>query len=323
MCSYVVETSCSEYVNNVPRSNTYIPSYCEITATDATVCANGQYTFWDEFASICIRTIATSKETCEEFPHPEVSDCAAVAMGISAVTAQASCIEVPGCVYEPNDTDPSAPGECTPVGGSTWAPNQCLDFSGLIDVCDVTMTGGAENAAANRLTCETEPGCVYSPDDAGTPENEETCLIRDRDACEFELLSIQNGQQTVSGKGLFAYGAASGIDVGDTISVIQVLGSDPVGETRQIVSVFSSDMATVSGPWQIETGGVAIPVKFSTGTGACPGEHTKALAYRSLRAPVHETEREGDSGCCNCAHIYRWLCETHLMCLSETRPLAV
>ena len=130
----------------------------------------------------------------------------------------------------------------------------------------------AQNAAANRLVCESQSGCVYTPDDAATPEDEETCLIRDEDACEYDLLSIQNGQQTVSGKGLFTYSGGTGvIDVGDTLTVVQALGNNLVGEKRQIVSVYSSDMATIDSPWQQDTGGVAIPVKFSLGTGACPG----------------------------------------------------
>jgi hypothetical protein len=269
---YDVETSCSEYVNNVGRNNVYTPAYCEIVATDATVCANGQYTYFDSDLDVCIRSIATTQATCEEFPHPEVSECAAVDMVGTAQAANDACVAVPGCVYVAN-VDTQVPGECTPVGGSTWRPNQCRDYTNDAEVCqEVSMTGGATNAAANQLACQAQSGCVYTPDDAATPENEEICLIRDEAACEHELLSIQNGQQTVSGKGLFAYSGGTGIDVGDTITVVQALGSDLVGETVQVISVFSADMATVNSPWAQDTGGVAIPMKFSVGDGACPGE---------------------------------------------------
>ena len=271
---YNVETSCAEYSNNVPRANTFTAAYCEIAATDGTVCANGQYTYYDEDAAKCIRTIATTKASCEDFPHPEVSDCAAIEMIGAASAANAACIAVPGCVYVPNSVDAQVAGECTPVGGSTWVPNQCRDSSTGAEQCqEVVFTGGAQNAAANRLACQAQPGCVYTPDDAATTEDEEICLIRNEEACEYKLLSIQNGQQSVSGKGLFAYSGGGGaIDVGDTITVVQALGSDLVGETVQVASVYSADMATVTAPWQQETGGVAVPMKFSVGAGACPGE---------------------------------------------------
>ena len=294
-----MKTSCSEYVNNAPRSNVYTPAYCEIVATDATVCANGQYTYFDSDMNKCIRSIATTEATCEEFPHPEVSECAAVAMVGTAQAANDACVQVPGCVYEPN-ADAQQPGQCTPVGGSTWVPNQCRDSINDAEVCqEVTMTGGAANAAANRQVCQAQSGCVYTPDDAGTPQNEETCLIRDEDACEHKLLSIQNGQQTVSGKGLFAYSGGTGtIDVGDTITVVQALGSDLVGETKQVISVFNADMATVNSPWAQDTGGVAIPMKFSVGDGACPGVQARIPVPFDTLWFTREQARMRQRKCC-------------------------
>merc|ERR1719230_2438276 len=178
--NYQIETSCAEYVNNVPRANTYTPGYCQIGTTDqsgtfihasADVCANGQYTLYDAAASICIRTIATTEATCEQFPHPEVSECAAVPMVGTATAANDACIAVPGCVYVPNEDDNALPGDCTPVGGSIWVPNQCRDSTDT-EVCqEVVMADpAAQNAAANRLVCESQSGCVYTPDDAATPE---------------------------------------------------------------------------------------------------------------------------------------------------------
>jgi len=103
----------------------------------------------------------------------------------------------------------------------------------------------------------------------------------------------------VSGKGLFAYSGGTGIDVGDTITVVQALGSDLVGETVQVISVFSADMATVNSPWAQDTGGVAIPMKFSVGDGACPGrikqnklEHDMHTLSASLLAANSATRDE-------------------------------
>lgn len=293
---YVVETSCSEYVNNVPRLSggnplVFTAGYCSIVATDATVCANGQYTNWD--GTNCIRTIATSEETCEVFPHPEVSECAAVPMTGTAATADAACVAVPGCVYVANTDNVALPGSCTPVGGSTWVPNAC-SVAGGVDECSAAtlLTPAATNAAANQLTCEAQAGCVYTPDDAGTSDNEETCLIRDEAACENSLVSIQTGLNIVSGMGLFVGGGDGTIDVGDTITVVQAIGSDLVGETRQIVSVASESMATVDAAWAQDTGGVAMTHQFSTGTGACPGERAPQTAACPDTRPASSTKND-------------------------------
>jgi len=121
-------------------------------------------------------------------------------------------------------------------------------------------------------------------------------LIRDEAACEHSLVSIQTGLNIVSGMGLFVGGGDGTIDVGDTITVVQAIGSDLVGETRQIVSVASESMATVDAAWAQDTGGVAMTHQFSTGTGACPGrmrqnklEHDMETLSASLLATNTDT----------------------------------
>ena len=77
----------------------------------------------------------------------------------------------------------------------------------VVDDMDVEDLAACEDTAAGFATC------TYTPDNAGTAADEESCLAVNRDACEHRLLTIQNGLDTVTGDSLFGTGK---IDVGDT-----------------------------------------------------------------------------------------------------------
>ena len=97
----------------------------------------------------------------------------------------------------------------------TWNENSCADSNGD-QMCPLasTLTGtDDQDLAACEDTAAGFATCTYTPDNAGTAADEESCLAVNRDACEHRLLTIQNGLDTVTGDSLFGTGK---IDVGDT-----------------------------------------------------------------------------------------------------------
>ena len=209
--SYTVTTSCAQYTNEVTTGYTFTAAYCEIPATDQAVCEAGTHTAWRSADSKCERTIATSKATCEVYEYPQVTECAAVTMVANSATNVAACEAIAGCVHTAGAT--GAEDTCLPSG--TWNENSCVD-SNNAEMCPLasTLTGtDVEDLAACEDTAAGFATCTYTPDDAGTAADEESCLAVNRDACEHRLLTIQNGLDTVTGDSLFGTGK---IDVGDT-----------------------------------------------------------------------------------------------------------
>ena len=170
-----------------------------------------------------------NKATCEEFPHPEVSECAAAGMSglLRTLRTPASpFLDVSTCRMLTPRRPESAHRRVVPHGGQTHAVLMEMETQPLLTSARTSPCLSGRERGGQPTACQAQSGCVYTPDDAATPENEQTCLIRDEAACEHELLSIQNEQQTVSGKGLFVTSGGTGtIDVGDTITVVQALGS--------------------------------------------------------------------------------------------------
>ena len=214
--SYTVTTSCAQYENEVETGYTFTAAYCEIPATDQAVCEAGTHTAWRSADSKCERTIATSKATCEVYDYPQVTECAAVTMVANSATNADACAAIAGCVHGAGaDTGANVGGDDTCMPSGTWNENSCADSNGD-QMCPLasTLTGtDVQDLAACEDTAAGFATCTYTPDNAGTAADEESCLAVNRDACEHRLLTIQNGLDTVTGDSLFGTGK---IDVGDT-----------------------------------------------------------------------------------------------------------
>lgn len=245
--------ACQQYENEVETGNTFFAAHCVVRANDAASCNSGDNTAYDSGAGHCVRTIATTKESCEN-PHPLL--CASAVMNPSSgytSTNLAACNALPGCHH----TDVQGGVDtCLPDG--TWYDNACNTTSGG-DACDL-MTAG-ETESNNRTTCQNAPGCAYYE---STSTTENLCLTIGERECEHKLVSVTAGQtgivaDTGTTPGLF--GANKLFNINDTITVTTG------GQVRIITDIANDWSATVDVAWT-KSDSYAV---FSVGTGACPG----------------------------------------------------
>eukprot|EP01048_Picozoa_sp_COSAG05_P009993 COSAG05_NODE_855_length_6946_cov_2.731415_4_plen_897_part_01 len=239
-------TACQQYENEVLTGHSFTAAHCVVRANDAASCNGGANTAWNTAAGHCVRTIATTKASCEN-PHPLL--CASAVMNPNSGYTSANlaaCNALPGCHF----TD-AALDTCLPSG--TWYENQCNTTTNT-DACAVMQAGAT--SGQNQTACHAASGCEYIS--AGN-----LCLTKGERECQHKLISITKGHTTIiadtGSPGLF--GANKLLNVNDTITVTTG------GQVRKITSISSAWVAAVDSAWT-KTDSYAV---FSVGTGACPG----------------------------------------------------